>query len=147
MLQSMGSQGVGHDWMTKQQQISFIYLSIIASQCCVRLCCTMKWISCEHTYILSLVDLPCCPSHPSRSSQSQYRVSETLHIISVVCMSCLWVLGVFCCCYCCWKSTVLCFLIPLFYIGRYKCINFATHYLQNVFIISIFPAHIFFLSR
>ena len=46
--------------------------SIIALQCFVSFCCTMKWISRMYSYIPSLLNLPCTPptSHPSRSSQS-----------------------------------------------------------------------------
>ena len=44
---------------------------IIASQCCVGVCHTARWISHKHTYIPSLLGLPpTSPSHPSRSSQS-----------------------------------------------------------------------------
>jgi len=35
-------------------------------QCCISLCCTMKWISCMYTYIPSLLDLPTTlPHHPT----------------------------------------------------------------------------------
>ena len=45
--------------------------SIIALQCCVSSCCTMKWICYVYTYIPSLMDLPPKPpSHASRTSQS-----------------------------------------------------------------------------
>ena len=32
------------------------YWSIVASQCCIRFCCTAKWINCIYTYIPSFLD-------------------------------------------------------------------------------------------
>ena len=47
-LQSMGSQRVGHDWVTNT------HMYIADSQCCVSFWCIAKWASyiCIHTYIL-----------------------------------------------------------------------------------------------
>ena len=43
----------------------FFFLSIIASQCYVGFCSTMKWINYMYTYIPSFLDLPPSPpSHP-----------------------------------------------------------------------------------
>ena len=42
----------------KRRVFFFWQGAMIALQCCVSLCWTMKWISCVYTYISSLVDLP-----------------------------------------------------------------------------------------
>ena len=56
-----------------------IFWSIIASQYCVSICCTTKWISHMHTYIPisppSWASLPPSLSHLSRSSQSTELIS------------------------------------------------------------------------
>ena len=89
-----------------------------------------------------------CAAHPTLLGHHKVSIEhqKNLHIIYVVCVFCLWVLGIL----------LLLLLLPeiscfvssnsfvLNILGRCKCINFATDYLQNIFIISIFPAHIFF---
>ena len=72
--------------------VFFFNWNIIASQCCISLCCPLKWIS-LYTYSPSLLDLPPShppPPHPSGSSESslstyhwcwyfgQYLISNTL---------------------------------------------------------------------
>ena len=72
-LQSMGSQRLEHNWVPNipfiekhhlrlimvTNFIFYLYWSVIALPCCVNFSCTMKWISCRCTYILSLLSL--CP--------------------------------------------------------------------------------------
>ena len=48
-LPSMGSHRVGHDWTD--------LAAAVGLQWCVSFCCSAKWISYKHTYILSLVFL------------------------------------------------------------------------------------------
>ena len=60
----------------------FIFLfdwSIITLQCCVSLCCTMKWISCMYTCIPSLLSLPSPPTSCILCPHALYPTSVCPH--------------------------------------------------------------------
>ena len=56
-----------------------MYWGIVALQCWVCFCCTMKWISCMYTYISSFSDLPPTPyPHPSPHRRAELRALYTI---------------------------------------------------------------------